>query len=116
MASTQATKEAIWWNQLLSGLKFKVPKPIDIRSDSQGAIALSKNPMLHSRTKHIDIQHHFVREQVELDTVQFSYIASKDMPADILTKPMARDRHFELLTHLGMASRPSGSVVAMNRP
>jgi hypothetical protein len=112
MASTQATKEAIWWEQLLSGLQLQVPKPIEIRSDSQGSIALSKNPASHSRTKHIDIQHHFVREQVERDMVRFTYIPTEDMPADLLTKPMTRDRHQALLGRLGMASRSSGSVAA----
>src|ERR1700722_7864498 len=72
MASTQATKEAIWWDRLLSGLHLQVPKPMDIRSDSRGSIALSKNPASHSRTKHISIQHHFVREQVESNMVQLS--------------------------------------------
>jgi hypothetical protein len=110
MASTQATKEAIWWDRLLSGLHLQVPKPMDIRSDSRGSIALSKNPASHSRTKHISIQHHFVREQVESNMVQLSWIPTEDMPADLLTKPLARDRHQALILRLGMASRPSGSV------
>ena len=110
MASTQATKEAIWWDRLLSGLHLQVPKPMDIRSDSQGSIALSKNPASHSRTKHISIQHHFVREQVESNMVQLSWIPTEDMPADLLTKSLARDRHQALILRLGMASRPSGSV------
>ena len=109
MAATQVTKEAIWWNNLLSGLALKVPKPILIHSDSQGAIALTKNPGSHSRTKHIAIQHHFVREQVEIDQVVFKWIPTEDMPADLLTKPLSPERHRHLLPMLGMA-RSSGSV------
>jgi hypothetical protein len=110
MASTQASKDALWWIQFLSGLGLNVPKPINIMSDSQGSIALSKNPESHSRTKHIDIQHHFVREQVQRKIVQFNYIPTEEMPADLLTKPMARDRHQALILRFGMTARPSGSV------
>ena len=58
MAQTQASKEAIWLSRLLSELDvgFRLPKPpVLIKADNQGAIALTKDPRFHSRTKHIDI-------------------------------------------------------------
>jgi hypothetical protein len=61
MASTQATKEAIWMAKLMKELGYmKRKKAMVIRCDNQGAISLTKNPMQHARTKHIDVQHHFV--------------------------------------------------------
>jgi hypothetical protein len=102
MASTQATKEALWWRTFLHELGNDVSAPIWIYSDSQGSIALSKNPEYHARTKHIDIQHHFVREHVSNGHVYFSYVSTDNMAADILTKPLAREKHHRLLKELGL--------------
>lgn len=110
MASTVAAKEALWWDYILTGLNQKIPKPISIRSDSQGSIALSKNSIAHSRTKHIALRHHFVREQVENGTIIMDYVPTEDMPADILTKPMSKERHLHLIKLLGMVIRPSRGV------
>jgi len=63
MTSTQATKEAIWLIKLMKELGYmKEKKAMVIQCDNQGAISLMKNPTQHARTKHIDVQHHFVRK------------------------------------------------------
>ena len=110
MAATEATREAIWWRTFLTELQFNLSSPSTILCDSQGSIALAKNPAYHSRTKHIDIRHHFVREQVAAGIIVMKHIDTEDMVADILTKPLARDRHHKLLKLLGMQSGLSGSV------
>ena len=61
---------------------------LQIYSDNQAAIANLKNPMLSERSKHIDVQYHFVRERVELKELSFSYVSTKDMVADALTKAL----------------------------
>ncbi len=58
---------------------MKEKKAMVIRCDNQVAISLTKNPMQHARTKHIDVQHHFVREQVENGEVTFEYCSTEDM-------------------------------------
>lgn len=60
IALTQATKEAIWLRFLLEELGFKQEGTTRIHEDNQSAIAIAKNPIQHARTKHIDIQYHFV--------------------------------------------------------
>jgi hypothetical protein len=85
MALTQATKEGIWIRRLLSEIGFGFDSPTIIRS-----IALAKNSVHHARTKHIDIQHHFVREKVESDEVELVFCRTEDMVADILTKGSPR--------------------------
>jgi hypothetical protein len=61
MASTQATKEAIWMTKFMKELGYmKEKKAIVIRCDKQGVISLTNCPTQHARTKHIDVQHHFV--------------------------------------------------------
>src|SRR5579871_5782029 len=65
MAAIQATKEAIWLQGLLTELGRNEDKLVLIQIDNQSCIALAKNPEHYARTKHIDIQHHFIREKVE---------------------------------------------------
>jgi hypothetical protein len=66
MANTQATKEAIWITKLMMDLWcMEEKKVMVIWCDNQGAISLTKNPTHHARTKHIDVEHHFVRKRVE---------------------------------------------------
>src|SRR3982074_2233528 len=113
MAATQATKEALWLKQLLNEIGLTQSQPVLIRFDNQGCIALTKNPAYHSRTKHIDIRHHFIRDSVEVGTVQLQYCATDDMVADVFTKALARDKH-EKHTVLGLVhskDSQSGSVV-----
>ena len=70
MAATHASKEEIWLQRLCSGIGL-VQKFVRIDCDSQSAIFLEKNLPYHSKTKHIDIQYHFVRYMVEENKVLF---------------------------------------------
>ena len=67
--------------------------------DNQGAIEQSKNPKLHNPTKHIDIAFHFVRERVNSQEILVKYCPTETMIADLLTKPLQKDR-FETLPKL----------------
>ena len=105
MAQTQAAKEAVWLTQLLKelDLKYNLPgKPVTIKADNQGAIALSKDPRFHTRTKHIDIQWHFIREQVECGAVVLEFCSTNDMAADGLTKALERVKFERFIAQLGM--------------
>ena len=113
MAATQATKEALWLKQLLNEIGLTQSQPVLIRSDNQGCIALTKNPAYHSRTKHIDIRHHFIRDSVEVGDIELQYCATNDMVADVLTKALARDKHEQHTDTLGVRhskDSQSGSV------
>ncbi len=59
---------------------------IVLKEDNQSAIAMTKNPQCHGRSKHIAIKHHFVREQVSAGAIELEYCRTEDMIADILTK------------------------------
>ena len=67
---------------------MKYPKlPVYLKVDNKGAIDLSKNPVHHERSKHIDIRYHFIREKVEDNTVILLKVSSQDNLADAFTKP-----------------------------
>lgn len=113
MATTQAAKEAIWLRQLMTDIGCVQEKTMTIMSDNQGSIALAKNPKHHSRTKHIDVQHHFIREKVDMEEIELRYCPTEDMVADVLTKALAKDRHERLRRQMGIVSfdtTQSGSV------
>jgi hypothetical protein len=102
MAAAQSTKEALWWRSTIQGLGYSIDHPTPLYSDNQGAIALAKNPEHHSRTKHIDIQYHFIRERVADRSVTLAFVGSEEMIADVLTKALDRQAHSKALKKLGM--------------
>jgi len=103
MALGQTTKESIWLKRLLEEIGFhKQTEPIQIHSDNQGALALTKNPTFHAHTKHIDIRHHFLRERYEANEIKIAYCDTNEMLADILTKPLSRDKHEKFSKGMGL--------------
>jgi len=105
MALTHATKEAIWLHFLLSEIldrQYKNLPSITIFADNQGCIELVHNPEYHARTKHIDSQHHFVREKVEGGEVSLEYTPSGVMVADCLTKAVPREKFVQHHASMGI--------------
>jgi hypothetical protein len=90
VAASLACQEAVWLRVLLEDISFVQNKPTMIKEDNQGAIALSKNPKYHPRTKHIDIKHHFIRDKVAKKEVVLDYCPTEEMLADLLTKPLGK--------------------------
>jgi hypothetical protein len=89
VAATCCT-QVLWMIQTLADLEVKYTAPIPIHCDNTSAINVSKNPVLHSKTKHIPIKYHFLREQVTNQIVQVHYIPTTEQIADIFTKPLAK--------------------------
>ena len=113
MTTSHCTKEMVWLRQFLADVGYVQEGPTSIMCDNQGCIALAKNPTHHSRTKHIDVQHHFNREKLENQDICLKYCPTEDMIADVLTKPLAKDRHQTLTRAMGLEAfdySQSGSV------
>ena len=91
MALASAIQEAKFLRQLLGELIGKnKAKATDIYCDNQSAILLSKNPVQHQRSKHIDIRYHFIRSEILSKTVNVKYVTSEENLSDLLTKPITR--------------------------
>ncbi|KAJ3698926.1 hypothetical protein LUZ61_002631 [Rhynchospora tenuis] len=93
--------QILWMMQTLRDYELDFRK-VPIFCDNTSAILISKNPVLHSRTKHIEIQHHFIRDHVEKGDVELTHVDTKDQVADIFTKPIPTQHHIELRFKLGM--------------
>ena len=102
MEATQACKEAIWIQRLLEELGYKQPKII-VYCDNQSALHIARNPAFHSKTKHIGVQYHFVREVVEEGSVDLQKIHTKDNLADVMTKPINADKFYWYNSSYGLS-------------
>ena len=90
IAITHAAKEATWIRHLLSELysPLVLKHPLILYSDNKSAIELVKNATFHSRTKHIAIRYHYVRESYNDGVISLNHRGTDDMPADVFTKPL----------------------------
>nr|KYP74060.1 Copia protein [Cajanus cajan] len=75
---------------------------IHVLYDNTVVISISKNLVLHSRTKHIEIKHHFIRDHVQKGTFDLVYVKTEEQLADIFTKPLLEDRYIWLRDRIGM--------------
>jgi transposase InsO family protein len=103
VALSSAAREGMWLRGLLKELHILDDKTTTVLyCDNQSAIRLSENPVLHQRTKHIDIKHHYIRECVGGGHFKISHVPSADNVADIFTKPLGRTQFEHLRNHLGL--------------
>jgi len=85
---SHATRHILWHQMLIRELGFKPDRPFNLHNDNRGAIALTRDPQFHGRSKHIDIRHHFLHELIKRGNLNIHHIRSEDNIADIFTKPL----------------------------
>ncbi|EOY25713.1 Uncharacterized protein TCM_027093 [Theobroma cacao] len=100
MASTCCVM--IWIKSLLEDFGIKQDEAMDLYSDSQSAIHISKNPVFHERTKHIEIDCHFIREKVLTGLIKPKHISTNIQIADILTKALQPNQFYKLLSKMNV--------------
>lgn len=79
----------------------EITNPVIIYCDNTSAINISKNLVMHAKTKHISIKYHYLREQVQEKQVKLEFVKSKEQLVDIFTKPLLKDTFEYLRTRLG---------------
>ena len=92
MALTYAVQEAKFLRQVLSDITGNESESVVLYVDNQGAIELAKNPVHHQRSKHIDIRYHFIRSEIQSETILLKYVPSADNLADMFTKPVNKSK------------------------
>ena len=103
IASCHGAKEAVWIRSLLNFLGFEQNTPSHIFCDNVSSNILTRDPSFHMWMKHINIQHHYVREHVEASDISYAYIPTCDNLADCLTKPLVHPQFQDLTVCMGMS-------------
>lgn len=100
-AMALTTCKITWLTALLRDLDLKHLPPTIIKCDNKAALAIAANPVLHERTKHVEIDCHTVRDQVKAGTILLEHTPSCDQTADILTKILPVPQHQLHVSKLG---------------
>jgi hypothetical protein len=96
IAATSCCTQVHWMKQTLTDIQVEYDEPIPIYCDNTSAIGISKNPVMHSKMKHIPIKYHFLREKIAEKNIRVEYVGTKEKVANIFTKPLPRET-FEYL-------------------
>jgi hypothetical protein len=101
VSAASCCAQVLWMKHQLADYDLDFSK-IPIMCDNTSAIAITHNPVQHSKTKHIDIRYHFIRDHVMKGDVELYFIPTDDQLADIFTKPLDEKRFKDLVSRLGM--------------
>jgi len=102
IAATSCATQTVWLRRILEVMHQNQNTPTEIYCDNKSAIALSKNPVFHGRSKHIDIRFHKIRELIAEKEVVIEYCPTEEQIADIFTKPLKTESFYKLKKMLGM--------------
>uniref|UniRef100_H3H572 Polyprotein n=2 Tax=Phytophthora ramorum TaxID=164328 RepID=H3H572_PHYRM len=105
MALSLCTQEVLWTRTMLKDLGHEQVGATQVWEDNQGAIALASNAGYNARTKHVDIRHHFIRENVARDIILVGYVGTEDQLADMLTKALGTKRLTFLVKASGICTK-----------
>ena len=117
-ALAHTTADVVWILQLLSTISVSLSTIPIIWCDNRSAIALAHNPISHARTKHIEIDCHFIRDKVLAKQIQLQFIASAAQVANLFTKPLPKDRFRFLSSKLMVVDPPirlRGHIVSKSK-
>jgi histone deacetylase 1/2 len=106
-ALADGTAEILWIWALLSDLHFSSDPMTILWCDNLGATYLSANPIFHARTKHVEVDYHFVRDRVAKKEIAVRFISSQDQLVDVLTKPLPHTSFTYFRSKLHVDSPPS---------
>ena len=95
VAAASCCAQLLWMRQTLKDYSVTCEK-VHLLSDNESAIKISLNPVQHSKTKHIDIRHHFIRDHIKQGDIEVLFINTQEQLADIFTKPLDEARFREL--------------------
>ncbi|PKU68501.1 Retrovirus-related Pol polyprotein from transposon TNT 1-94 [Dendrobium catenatum] len=106
-AIAAATADILWLRKLLHDFNISIDQPTILYCDNMSAIAIANNPVLHARTKHIEIDHHFIRDHLHAKHIALTPISTVDQIADIFTKSLSTSRFQHLRFKLTVQTEPS---------
>jgi hypothetical protein len=94
--------ELLWIKSVLKDLGIKYQEPMSLYCDNKAAIEIAQNPVQHDRTKHVEVDRHFIKENLEQKIVQFPFVKSESQLADVLSKAVSAKVFHGAIDKLGM--------------
>ena len=107
IAVADCCTQILWMKEALKDVNIETKQPITIFCDNTSTISLSKNPVMHSITKHISIKYHFLCEQVVEHNIKLEYINTEEKIENIFTKPLPREAFEYLRQKMGVIALAS---------
>lgn len=107
IATISCATQGIWMKRILDKIGKNHDDCIVIRCDNSSTIQLSKNPVFHGRSKHIEVRFHYLRDQTREGRVKLIHCGTQDQVADIMTKPLKLDTFIRLRKMLGVLEVPN---------
>ena len=102
ISSTSAVCQGVWMSRFMHELMEEFIENFDLCIDNKSAIEISRNPVYHGRTKHIEVRYHFIPNCVEENKVKVMYIRTEDQIADLFTKPLGITKFLEVRKKIGI--------------
>ncbi|KAL7285881.1 hypothetical protein ACG7TL_000992 [Trametes sanguinea] len=104
VAAVSAGQEVLWLRNLLTEFGFDVSAASRLRIDNLSALSVAKNPEHHGRMKHLDLHFYWLQDEVDKGRIEIEHLCTSDMPADILTKSLAKPKVLEMVKMLGLGT------------
>jgi hypothetical protein len=101
IAAGHCCAQLLWMRQTLRDYGYKLIK-VPLLCDNESAIRMADNPVAHSRTKHIDIRYHFLRDHQQKGDIEIAYVNTQNQLADIFTKPLDEETFSKLRNELNI--------------
>ena len=101
-AMTGTCCELTWQRSLLRDLHLKHPEASILHCDNKAALHIAANPVFHDRTRHIEMDCHFIRDKIQDGSISTQFIPSSHQLADMFTKPLGKDPFLSMLSKLGV--------------
>lgn len=97
--------QAVWLRNVLEDIGFNQVEGTTLFCDNSSAIKLSRNPVLHGRSKHISVRYHFLRDLVSDEVINMEYCSTQEQLSDIMTKPIKLDVFEKLRGMMGVGPK-----------
>ena len=94
--------EVLWIKKLIIEIGFPPQLPSQLKCDNKAVISISENPVQHDRTKHVEVDRHFIKEKIEDKSIELPFVRSEDQLANILTKAVTDKAFTRVLNKLSI--------------
>jgi hypothetical protein len=105
IAACSASCESIWLRKLLTDLFELEMRETLILCDNQSCIKMTKNPVFHDRSKHMEIRYHYIRDMVQRGALMLQYISTDEKVVEVLTKPLSHIKFEYFRDKLGIVRK-----------